>query len=125
MAERTKLIPWVLAFLLVGAGAFAQTQPAPSAQPKPAPAAPAQATPAQAKPSGSYPTAVVDAFIGGCGRESGGRTEFCRCLIDGLQKKLNFAEFKRWETAGALGMQVPQTINEKVLDVATQCRWPD
>ncbi|MGQ0676931.1 MAG: hypothetical protein ACT4N4_12715 [Rhodospirillales bacterium] len=96
--------------------ALAQTQPAKPA--KPAPAA------APAKP-GAYPTPVIDAFVGGCGRESGGRTEFCRCLIDGLQKKLSFAEFKRWETAGALGMQVPLSINEKVLDVATQCRWPD
>ena len=91
--------------------AIAQTHPA-------RPAAPS-ATPAP------YPTAVIDAFIGGCGRESGGRTEFCRCLIDGLQKKLGFNDFKRWETAGALGMQVSQAINEKVLDVAVQCRWPD
>ncbi len=96
------------AALIAAAPALAQTQPA-----KPA-AAPAP-----------YPQTVVDAFVGGCGRESGGRTEFCRCLIDGLQKKLSFADFKRWETAGALGMQVPQSINEKVLDVATQCRWPD
>jgi hypothetical protein len=96
----------------------AQTQPAKPAQ------APAAQAPAQAKP-GPYPTPVVDAFIGGCGRESGGRVEFCRCLIDGLQKKLSFSDFKRWETAGALGMQVAQSINERVLDVATQCRWPD
>ena len=95
--------------------ADAQTQPA-----KPAPA-PAQS---QAKPGG-FPIAVIDAVIAGCGRESGGRVEFCRCLVDGLQKKLSFADFKRWETAGALGMQVQQSINEKVLDVATQCRWPD
>ena len=71
------------------------------------------------------PTAVIDAFIGSCGRESGGRTEFCRCLIDGLQKKVSFNDFKRWETAGALGMQVAQSINEKVLDVAVQCRWSE
>jgi len=124
MAERMTLFSLALALLLVAGSALAQTQPqrAPSAQPaKPAASSPAK--PASAP--GPYPTAVVDAFIGGCGRESGGRTEFCRCLIDGLQKKLNFTEFKRWETAGALGMQVPQTINEKVLDVATQCRWPD
>jgi hypothetical protein len=99
------------ALIALPVGASAQTQPA-----KPAPA--------QAKP-GAYPPPVIDAFIAGCGRESGGRTEFCRCLADGLQKKLSFAEFKRWETAGALGMQVQQSINEKVLDVATQCRWPD
>lgn len=85
---------------------------------------PAKPPAAQAKP-GNYPTPVIDAFIAGCGRESGGRVEFCRCLVDGLQKKLSFADFKRWETAGALGMQVQQSINEKVLDVATQCRWPD
>jgi hypothetical protein len=94
--------------------AAAQTQP--PAQPA-KPAAPA-AAPAP------YPTVVIDAFISSCGRESGGRTEFCRCLIDGLQKKLSFNDFKRWETAGALGMQVAQSINEKVLDVAVQCRWP-
>jgi hypothetical protein len=99
------------------AASQAQTQPA-------KPAAPAPAAQAQAKPGG-FPQPVIDAFIQGCGRESGGRTEFCRCLADGLQKKLSFAEFKRWETAGALGMQVQQSINEKVLDVATQCRWPD
>jgi len=99
--------------------AVAQTQPA-----KPAPAQAPAAAPAQSK-LGQYPTPVVDAFVGGCGRESGGRVEFCRCLIDGLQKKLSFSDFKRWETAGALGMQVAQSINERVLDVATQCRWPD
>ena len=85
---------------------------------------PAKPAPAPSKP-GAYPPPVIDAFIAGCGRESGGRVEFCRCLVDGLQKKLSFADFKRWETAGALGMQVQQSINEKVLDVATQCRWPD
>ncbi len=120
MAARNLLVSLALASLLIAGGAFApaaaQTQPAPAAKP-------AQAAPAKAP--APYPTAVVDAFIGGCGRESGGRTEFCRCLIDGLQKKLQFTEFKRWETAGALGMQVPQAINERVLDVATQCRWPD
>ena len=105
-----------VALMALPASAQAQTQPAKP----PAPAA----TPAQAKP-GAYPPPVIDAFIAGCGRESGGRVEFCRCLVDGLQKKLSFAEFKRWETAGALGMQVQQSINEKVLDVATQCRWPD
>lgn len=106
------LTPLILGLALVlPFAATAQTQPAKPAQ-------------SQAKP-GAYPNAVVDAFLGGCGRESGGRTEFCRCLIDGLQKKLSFAEFKRWETAGALGMQVAQPINDKVLDVATQCRWPD
>lgn len=93
---------------------LAQTQTQTPARP----AAPAQAAPAP------YPTAVIDAFISSCGRESGGRTEFCRCLIDGLQAKLSFNDFKRWETAGALGMQVSQAINEKVLDVAVQCRWP-
>ena len=107
MAARFLFLSLGLVCLLAG-GALAQTTPTPG-------------TPA----SGAYPTPVIDAFIGGCGRESGGRVEFCRCLIDGLQKKLSFAEFKRWETAGALGMQVPQTINDKVLDVATQCRWPD
>jgi len=112
------MLRYAAAAALIAALPFAshaQTQPAKPAQ------APAQA---QAKP-GPYPTPVVDAFIGGCGRESGGRVEFCRCLIDGLQKKLGFSDFKRWETAGALGMQVAQSINEKVLDVATQCRWPD
>jgi hypothetical protein len=88
-------------------------------------AAMAQTQPARPAAPAPYPTAVIDAFIGSCGRESGGRTEFCRCLIDGLQKKLGFNDFKRWETAGALGMQVSQSINEKVLDVAVQCRWPD
>ncbi|MCC7049433.1 MAG: hypothetical protein IT562_22175 [Alphaproteobacteria bacterium] len=97
-----------LALALAATGAAAQTQ-----------------TPAKPAAPAAYPTAVVDAFIGSCGRESGGRTEFCRCLVDGLQKKLSFADFKRWETAGALGMQVSQAINEKVLDVAVQCRWPD
>ena len=92
--------------------ALAQTAPAPS-------------TAGAGKAGNPYPTAVIDAFIGSCGRESGGRTEFCRCLIDGLQKKMSFNEFKRWETAGALGMQVSQAVNEKVLDVAVQCRWPD
>ena len=86
----------------------------------------AQTAPAKPAQAGQpYPTAVIDAFIAGCGRESGGRTEFCRCLIDGLQKKMSFNDFKRWETAGALGMQVSQSINEKVLDVSVQCRWPD
>ena len=117
MAVRKMLVSLILAAMLAGTGASAQTQPAPA---KPA-APPAQSTPAES----AYPAPVIDAFIGGCGRESGGRIEFCRCLIDGLQKKLSFPEFKRWETAGALGMQVPQTINDKVLDVATQCRWPD
>ncbi len=105
-----------VALMALPVAAQAQTQPAKP----PAPAA----APAQAKP-GAYPPPVIDAFIAGCGRESGGRVEFCRCLVDGLQKKLSFADFKRWETAGALGMQVQQSINEKVLDVATQCRWPD
>ncbi len=110
--KRTSLsIVAVLAMTLGPFAAFAQTAPA-------APAKPAQA-------GSPYPTAVIDAFIGSCGRESGGRTEFCRCLIDGLQKKMSFNEFKRWETAGALGMQVSQAVNEKVLDVSVQCRWPE
>lgn len=123
MAEPTRLVSLTLALLLAATCALAQTQQTPP-QAAPKPATPAQAKPATAA-GGNYPATVIDAFIGGCGRESGGRTEFCRCLIDGLQKKMSFTEFKRWETAGALGMQVPQTINEKVLDVATQCRWPD
>lgn len=117
MARALACLACAAALIGVACAASAQTQPA-------KPAAPAAAPATQAKP-GAYPQAVVDAFIGGCGRESGGRTQFCQCLIDGLQKKLSFADFKRWETAGALGMQVQQTINEKVLDVATQCRWPD
>jgi hypothetical protein len=102
-----------LAMTLGPFAALAQTAPAPAA-----PAKPAQA-------GSPYPTTVIDAFISSCGRESGGRTEFCRCLIDGLQKKMSFNDFKRWETAGALGMQVSQSINEKVLDVSVQCRWPE
>ncbi len=101
---------------VAAAQAQSQAQSPPASQPA-KPAAPA-AAPAP------YPPVVVDAFIASCGRESGGRTEFCRCLIDGLQKKIGFNDFKRWETAGALGMQVSQAINEKVLDVAVQCRWP-
>lgn len=103
-----RIIPWAAIAALAPLAAAAQTQ-----------------TPAKPAAPAAYPTAVVDAFIGSCGRESGGRTEFCRCLVDGLQKKLSFTDFKRWETAGALGMQVSQAINEKVLDVAVQCRWPD
>ena len=102
---------WMAAALAMTPGPFA-------ALAQTAPAAPGKA-------GNPYPTAVIDAFIGSCGRESGGRTEFCRCLIDGLQKKMSFNEFKRWETAGALGMQVSQAVNEKVLDVSVQCRWPD
>jgi hypothetical protein len=114
MTKRAALsIAMALAVTLGPFAAFAQTTPVPAA-----PAKPAQA-------GNPYPTAVIDAFIGSCGRESGGRTEFCRCLIDGLQKKMSFNEFKRWETAGALGMQVAQAVNEKVLDVSVQCRWPD
>lgn len=110
--KRTFLsIAAALAIALGPLAAFAQTTPAAPAKPAPA--------------GSPYPTTVIDAFIGSCGRESGGRTEFCRCLIDGLQKKMSFTEFKRWETAGALGMQVPQSINEKVLDVSVQCRWPE
>jgi len=109
-----RCLPVAALAMLMPLAALAQSQPAPAAKP----AAPA------AKPA-AYPTPVIDAFIGSCGRESGGRTEFCRCLIDGLQKKLSFNDFKRWETAGALGMQVPNAINERVLDVAVQCRWPD
>lgn len=114
--------PVFLAVAMILSAAFAaqaQTAPPASAPPASAPAA----KPSQA--GGPYPTVVVDAFIGSCGRESGGRTEFCRCLIDGLQKKVSFNDFKRWETAGALGMQVAQSINEKVLDVAVQCRWSE
>ena len=119
MAKRTFLaMATALAVTLGSVAALAQTAPAPAtATPTPA------GKPAQA--GKSYPTAVVDAFIASCGRESGGRTEFCRCLIDGLQKKMSFNEFKRWETAGALGMQISQAVNEKVLDVAVQCRWPE
>jgi hypothetical protein len=97
----------VAAAVALAAPALAQTQPKPAA------------------PPGAYPQPVVDSFMASCGRESGGRTEFCRCVVEGLQKKMSFADFKRWETAGALGMQVAQAMNEKVLDVATQCRWPD
>lgn len=106
-------ILWMAAALAISPGPFAAM-----AQTAAPPAKPAQA-------GQPYPTAVIDAFIASCGRESGGRTEFCRCLIDGLQKKMSFNEFKRWETAGALGMQVSQAINEKVLDASVQCRWPD
>jgi hypothetical protein len=113
---KTRLILATILLAMSPPASVAQTQP-PTQPAKPAAPAPAAA-------AAPYPTVVIDAFISSCGRESGGRTEFCRCLVDGLQKKLSFNDFKRWETAGALGMQVAQSINEKVLDVAVQCRWP-
>lgn len=119
MTKRTSLsLAAALAMTLGPFAAIAQTTSAPAPSASATAAKPAQA-------GNPYPTAVIDAFIASCGRESGGRTEFCRCLIDGLQKKMSFNEFKRWETAGALGMQVSQAVNEKVLDVSVQCRWPD
>ena len=75
MKRTSLLMAAALAMTLGPFAALAQTTP-------PAPAKPAAA-------GAPYPTAVIDAFIGSCGRESGGRTEFCRCLIDGLQKKMS------------------------------------